>query len=265
MKTFQNNPTANEIVKPTDDESLDVWSLPSVEVEVDESLLTTNAMGKKPTWRYEPPEEVQEELKPLTAEEIEEIRQAAYEEGMNQGKEEGFATGFDEGKKAGYEEGISQGHQEGIKTGLEEGQEKISELAKSWQDLTQQLHQPLSVVEKNVEQQLLNLVVQLTEAITLQEAKTNPDILLSAITEGMKSLPCQDTQTQILLNPNDIALIEEQFTEQYIQEQGWRLLAAPQLEQGSCQIENSTSNIDLSIKSRIKEVLESFLQEALHQ
>ena len=51
----------------------------------------------------------------------------------------------------------------------------------------------------------------------------------------------------------------------HVQEQGWRLLAAPQLVPGSCQIENSTSNIDLSIKSRIKEVLDSFLQDALHQ
>jgi len=37
------------------------------------------------------------------------------------------------------------------------------------------------------------------------------------------------------------------------------------LSPGSCQIENSTSNIDLSVKSRLNEVLESFLQEALYQ
>ncbi|MCW8833263.1 MAG: FliH/SctL family protein [Colwellia sp.] len=46
---------------------------------------------------------------------------------------------------------------------------------------------------------------------------------------------------------------------------GWHLLPAPQLTPGSCQIENSTSNIDLQMKSRLKQVLESFLQDALHQ
>jgi len=81
----------------------------------------------------------------------------------------------------------------------------------------------------------------------------------------MKLLPSQDAQTQILVHPEDIKVVEEQFGEGYIIEQGWRLLAAPQLERGSCQIENSTSNIDLSIKSRMNDVLESFLQEALHQ
>jgi flagellar assembly protein FliH len=107
--------------------------------------------------------------------------------------------------------------------------------------------------------------VQLTEAVTKHEAKTNPDILLSAISEGIKALPAQESHTQILLNPQDIRLVEQQFGAGHIQEQGWQLLAAPQLPVGSCQIENSTSNIDLNIKSRLNEVLESFLQESLHQ
>jgi len=265
MKNFKSINQSDKIVKVSEQDETDVWALPSVEVPIDEESLKTNALGKKPTWRYEPPEEVEEEVVPLTAEEIEEIRQAAYEEGFNQGKEEGFATGFDEGKKSGHEEGLKLGHEEGVETGLAQGKETIDELANQWQSLTEQLHHPLSTVENNVEQQLLHLVVQLTEAITLEEAKTNPDILLSAISAGMKALPSQEPQTQVLLHPEDIKLVEQQFTEQHIQEQGWRLLAAPQLNRGSCQIENSTSNIDLSIKSRIKEVLDSFLQDALHQ
>ncbi len=265
MKNFSSTHKADSIVKSSEHPETDVWALPSIEKKIDEAELKTNALGKKPTWRYEPPEEVVEEIVPLTAEEIEEIRQAAYEEGFNQGKEEGFATGFEEGKKSGHEEGLKLGHEEGVATGLEQGKQTIDELSQQWQALTQQLHQPLLTVENNVEQQLLHLVVQLTEAITLEEAKTNPDILISAISAGIKALPSQDAQTQILLNPADVTLIEEQFTAKHVQEQGWRLLAAPQLSRGSCQIENSTSNIDLSIKSRLKEVLESFLQDALHQ
>jgi flagellar assembly protein FliH len=121
------------------------------------------------------------------------------------------------------------------------------------------------VVEDHVEQQLLHLVVKLTEAVTLQEAKTNPEIILSAIKAGMKALPIQEAQTQILLHPDDIKMIEKEVSEEVIAEQGWRLLPAPQLTPGSCQIENSTSNIDLTLESKLKEVLDSFLQDALHQ
>jgi flagellar assembly protein FliH len=264
MKIF--NQTTPEIIKPNTEQETDVWSLPTVEPENTAKDEATNAMGRKATWRFEPPEaSVEEEIVPLTADDIEQIRQAAFDEGFSQGKEEGFAKGYEEGKVSGHEEGLVSGHEEGLETGLAEGKESIEEQSSAWQSLTEQLNKPLLNVEKNVEQQLLHLVVQLTEAITLQEAKTNPDILIGAISAGIKALPSQETQTQILLHPDDIKRVEKQFGAKHVQEQGWRLLAAPQLLPGSCQIENSTSNIDLSIKSRIKEVLDSFLQDALHQ
>jgi flagellar assembly protein FliH len=260
------NKTNADIIKHDLEQETDVWSLPSVESENKVKDETTNAMGKKAAWRFEPPEDiVEEEIAPLTAEDIENIRQAAFDEGFSQGKEEGFAKGHEEGKVSGHEEGVELGHKEGAETGLAEGKESIEEQSTAWQSLTEQLHKPLLDVEKNVEQQLLHLVVQLTEAITLQEAKTNPDIIIGAISAGIKALPSQEAQTQILLHPDDIKRVEKQFGADHVQEQGWRLLAAPQLVPGSCQIENSTSNVDLSIKSRMKEVLDSFLQDALHQ
>jgi flagellar assembly protein FliH len=219
----QSSPLSDEI-KPNTEQEADVWALPNVEDENKQEDETTNAMGKRSNWRYEPPEEIEiEEPVPLTAEEIEEIRQAAFDEGFTQGKEEGFGKGYEEGKASGHEEGLKTGHQEGIDTGLAEGKETINTQSSAWQAITNQLHQPLQDVEKNVEQQLLHLVVQLTEAITLEEAKTNPDIILSAIASGIKALPSQEAQTQILMNPSDIKLVEAEFGAEHIQEQGWRL------------------------------------------
>lgn len=260
-----NNPRAR-VIKSAQKDALDVWSLPDVEAELTtEQEAPTNAFGKKANWRYEPPEAEIVEPEPLTAEEIESIRQAAHEEGFNQGKEEGFSKGYEEGKAKGITEGTAQGLEEGNEKGLAQGKDAIDNLSERWKSLIEQLDKPLASVEKNVEEQLLNLVVQLTEAVVHQEAKTNPDILISAIATGIKALPSNEANTQIHLHPDDIKHVEEQFGEHHIKESGWRLLPAPQLSPGSCQIENSTSNIDLQMKSRLKQVLESFLQDALHQ
>lgn len=249
---------------PTDDVTPDLWQIPNVEnTEIDEEK--TNAFGFKSNWRYEPPEEPEQEPQPLTAQEIEEIRQAAYQEGFSEGKEEGFSAGYDEGKTQGHQDGLVKGTEEGFEKGLEQGKHQIDTLAAKWQSLIEDLHAPVKKVEHNVEQQLLALLVPLVEAVTLIEAKTNPDILLSAISQGMKALPLQESNTQIYLHPQDIKLVEENFGAEHIQTQGWRLLPQPDLAQGSCIIENSTSNIDLTVKSRLKEVLDSFLQDALHQ
>lgn len=255
-----------QIIKANQPDELDVWSYPNVQQKPDvDKDSHTNALGKKKSWRYEPPEEEIIEPEPLTAEDIEEIRQAAHDEGFSQGKEEGFAKGYEEGKVQGIEEGKVQGLEEGTEQGLAEGKVTIDALSERWESLIEQLDKPLASVEKNVEEQLLNLVVQLTEAVVLQEAKTNPDILMAAINTGIKALPSNESNTQIYLNPDDIKKVIEQFGEQHIHESGWKLLPAPQLSAGSCQIENSTSNIDLQVKSRLKQVLESFLQDALHQ
>ena len=261
----------NDRIAPESDQNnhttdFEVWTLPNVENTFVDDDQKTNALGKKKAWRYEPPEETEiSEAVALTAEEIDEIRQAAVDEGFNQGKEEGFAKGYDEGKNKGHEEGLEKGHEKGLSQGLEEGKEKITALKGQWQALIEQLHQPLTEVEENIEAQLLELVVQLTEAVVLQEAKTNPEILIEAISTGIKALPSQEAQTQIYLNPEDIVLVEQEFSADYVQESGWRLLPAPQLERGGCQVENSTSNIDLRMKSRLKQVLETFLQNALSQ
>lgn len=258
--------TPIRILKADQPDELNVWPLPNMQENFNaEQDSHTNALGKKSTWRYEPPEEEISEPEPLTAEEIEGIRQAAYDEGFSQGKEEGFAKGYEEGKAQGIEEGTIQGIEQGNEQGLAQSKASIDALSENWQSLIEQLDKPLASVEKNIEEQLLTLVVQLTEAVVLQEAKTNPDILMAAINAGIKSLPSNETSTQIYLNPDDIKQVEQQFGEQHIKESGWRLLPAPQLTPGSCQIENSTSNIDLQMKSRLKQVLESFLQDALHQ
>jgi flagellar assembly protein FliH len=254
------------VIKADQQDELDVWSLPNVQTKSRiEQVGHTNAFGKKANWQYEPPEEDIIAPEPLTAEDIDAIRQAAHEDGFNQGKEEGFSKGYEEGKAEGTVEGTAEGLEEGKERGLAQGKDAIDSLSERWKSLIEQLDKPLANVEKNIEDQLLNLVVQLTEAVVLQEAKTNPDILIAAIATGIKALPSNEATTQIYLHPDDIKNVEQQFGEQHIRESGWRLLPAPQVTPGSCQIENSTSNIDLQMKSRLKQVLESFLQDALHQ
>ena len=77
------NKTPVNILKANQPDELNVWSLPNVqETPTEKQSQYTNALGKKKAWRYEPPEEEIIEPEPLTAEEIEDIRQAAHDEGF---------------------------------------------------------------------------------------------------------------------------------------------------------------------------------------
>lgn len=244
-----------------------VWSLPNVEKTLsDDELAQTNAMSKQRRWQYEPPEqEIEEEIVPLTAEEIEEIRQAAYQEGFEQGKAEGFAAGKEEGLPIGQAEGFNQGKETGYSEGLSEGQETIKAQLKNFEAIVEQLHQPLRNLDHQVEQELITLAASLAEAIVMAEVKTNPEVIISALNAGVKALPTKDSQIFIYLCPDDLTVVESLYGEEALEENGWSLMRDPQLEQGSCRVENATSNVDLRLKTRIKDVVDSFLHDALSQ
>ena len=99
-----------ESLKPTfapldssGDHQIEDWYLPDFE-KTQAAALNTNALGMKSDW-YEgklatgvPVEDV--EPQHMTAEELDAIRQAAYEDGYSEGQEQGYQGGLNSGTDA---------------------------------------------------------------------------------------------------------------------------------------------------------------------
>ena len=93
----------------------------------------SNALGYPPDWYHKPDPEVEEPeeepQQPLTLEEIEAVRQAAYEDGFAEGREAGLAKGLEEGKLLGLQQGHEAGFEQGKEEGLALGRELIESQA----------------------------------------------------------------------------------------------------------------------------------------
>ena len=219
------------------------WDLPFVDdpraARKDE---TTNALNKRSDWKYEPPE-VEEEIKPPTAEEIEAIRQAAYDEGFQEGKEKGF----------------EEGKAEGLEQGLEEGRHQMAEQAEVWQMLAEKFHDPLSQANDETRDQLVKLAVTLAKAVIKAEVSTNQQVILQALSEGIKALPINQADYQIHMNPDDIELVKAHFGDEEIAKKGWSLVEAPAMERGGCDITTVQNAVDVSIERRCRDVIDKFL------
>lgn len=244
------------------------WNLPDVEDEIIDNSGKTTAFGKPIDWYYDkrqrelaPDEEPEEELAPLTAEEMEEIRQAAYEEGILQGHNEGFEKGQVEGLEKGFVEGVEKGKAEGFEAGLEEGREAIETMAGRWKELVHLLNNPLLEMEIKAEQQLVELAVNLAEAVVGVEVKINREAIFHTLKETVEALPIADTTCEIHLNPEDLALVKEQFNDEELAEKGWHIKADPAIDLGGCMVESRTSSIDRTLKSRVRNTLDRFLQD----
>lgn len=244
-----------------DDIDSTTWDLPFVDgPNLEAERQKTNAINRTSEWKYEPPE-VEEEILPPTAEEIEAIRQAAYQEGYEQGKQQGY----DEGKAEGHAEGLAAGQEEGFAAGnaqgLEAGTEQINALATQWQGLIDTFHAPLEQVNENTRQQLVKLATVMAKAVIRTEVQTSDAAILQALSEGLKLLPINEASYQISLHPEDIELIKAHFGEDVEAQKGWVFLSSPGMERGGCDVSTTHNAVDVSIERRTRGVITQFLLE----
>jgi flagellar assembly protein FliH len=250
---------------PTDEvlELLKRWPTPVLDNEQKNRAGKTNALNKTISSDRVAAAAVEEEpeleIKPLTADDIEQIRQAAYEEGFAQGKEEGFSKGYEEGREQGTADGLAHGQAEGKKQGLEQATAEIEQQKQQLAVLLDQLQQPLLQIDQQVEQQLLQLCLAMAEAVIAVECKTNPQVILTTLSEATALLPLQTEHILLKLHPEDIAIIEQHFSAEQQAERHWQLRADPSIERGGCLLETAVSSMDRSIKHRLQSSLEHFL------
>jgi flagellar assembly protein FliH len=241
------------------------WPAPDFQAGPQKKTSKTNALYKtppQPGTRLLARSVEEEEIKPLTADDIEQIRQAAFDEGLGQGKEEGFSQGYAEGREQGYQDGLQQGQAEGRKTGLAEGEELIRAQLAQLQQLLEQLQQPLSQIDQRVEQSLLDLTVALAQAVVAVEVKTNPQVILQTLRQAIDALPLKASHIQIRLHPEDLAVIQQHYSAEDIAERQWQLRAEPALQQGDIRIDAGDSSVERLFKHRLQQSLEHFLQSS---
>lgn len=250
---------------PTDEllELLKRWPSPELTSDKKAPVGKTNALNKTlPTQKVSAvavEEDTELDIKPLTADDIEQIRQAAFDEGFAQGKEEGFSKGYEEGREQGSADGLTQGQAEGKKLGLEQATEEIEQKKQELAALLDQLQQPLLQIDQQVEQQLLQLCLAMAEAVIAVEVKTNPQVILKTLSDATAVLPLQTKHILIKLHPDDIAVLEKHFSAEQLAERHWQLRSDPAIERGGCLLETPLSSMDRSIKHRLQSSLEHFL------
>ena len=250
---------------PESDELLEIlkkWKLPQYEkIANKHDDRVSNVLGKTIESFYVEEEE-EEELKPPTAEEIEEIRQAAYEEGFAEGKEKGFEEGYQEGREKGYEDGMTQGLAEGKQTAWDEAQPEIEERKSLFTHLAEDLQHPLRELDDAVEQELVYLATSLAEAVVDIEIEVNAEIVKKAIEQAVTALPIADAQCEIKLNPEDFAFVTEAYTEEELEDRGWHLVPDEHVKRGGCIVESHRSVIDRTICERVRLSIYEFLKSS---
>lgn len=243
----------SELIRAKDVSAFDRWDLPSFE-----------ALDNEPVYRAEPSaaeqaataaaeavlaaetpqmEDVElEAVKPLTLDELEAIRQDAYNEGFSTGEKDGFHAGQ---LKAKQEADV-------VLTG------KVAVL----EQLMTQLFAPIAEQDQQLERALVQLVSQMSREVIRRELLADSSQLTQVLREALKLLPMGAGNVRIHINPQDFELVKA-LRERH--EENWRILEDEQLQPGGCRVESEHSLIDASIETRLDLALKQLFEQQREQ
>jgi len=170
-----------------------------------------------------------------TAEGIEQIQLQAHQEG--------YQEGLQEGREQGYREGGAQALQEAQRLG----------------QLLVKVNEALQQLDEAMAQQMLELSLAIARQMLRQALPVIPELVLPIIQEAINSLPQSNQQPQLILHPLDAALVRSHL-EAELAHGHWRVMEDSQIARGGCRLETAQSEIDATLESRWKRILESLGQ-----
>ncbi|MBF7142418.1 MULTISPECIES: flagellar assembly protein FliH [Pseudomonas] len=229
-----NKEPASELIRARDLIGVDVWRLPSFDPHVPEP-------EPEPESLVESEEVPLEEVQPLTLEEVEAIRQEAYNEGFSAGERDGF-------------------HATQLKV-RQEAEVALAARLATLETLMQSLMAPIAEQDTQIERSLVELVSHIAREVIQRELKLESTQIERVIQEALKLLPMGANNIRIFVNPQDFEQIKA-LRERH--EEHWKILEDPALMPGGCRVESEHSRIDGTVETRITQAL-ALLFDQLHE
>ena len=210
--------------------------------------------GKEKVEQWSPPNmrgtevdisELEREAGPvLTAEQLEQIQKAAYDEG------------FAQGNKAGFE----YGHKEA----LAQGRAELAQTVVRFEQLMNLLERPLQQLDDQVERELIEMVIAMVRQLVRREVRTDPEQIIGVVREALSILPVSSRGIRVVLHPEDATLVRRIY-ELSENELGWKIIEDPVVARGGCRILTDTSQVDATLESRLASLIAPLLGDERDQ
>ncbi|MCK1788112.1 flagellar assembly protein FliH [Pseudomonas sp. TNT11] len=229
--------TPSDLIRARDVGGFDIWSLPSFDPHVPEP---------EPEPVVETPVEMEEvpldEVQPLTLEELESIRQEAYNEGFAAGEKDGFRSTT-------------------LKV-RQEAEAALSVKLASLERLMGSLFEPIAEQDSQIEKAMVGLVEHIARQVIQRELVLDSSQIESVMREALKLLPLGVGNVRLHINPQDFEQVKA-LRERH--EETWRIVEDAALQPGGCRVETEYSRIDATVETRISQIMAQLLDQVHEQ
>lgn len=175
---------------------------------------------------------------------------------MMTARNKAYQIGLEEGRAIGLTEGRAQGHTQGLAQGMTEGQEQIAAIGEVLAQINRQYQQEIHQAREKIAHQMLELSLDMTQAILKTALPVRPELLLPVIEQALHAFPSLQLPSTLHLHPLDVDLVRMALGED-LQQANWRLLSDTKIERGGCRIETATNEIDATLTTRWQRLQQS--------
>lgn len=206
----------------------------------------------------------EEDIKPLTAADIEAIRQSAWEEGrtegFTQGYEDGLRQGRQQGEKDGYDAGQARGEEAGRAAAEKATEQTVRASLERLEQVMAELLQPLERHRDELESALVNLATVVARAVIHRELSLDSSQVAAVVREAVSALPSTADNVRIRVNPKDEAHVREVADRL---EAAATVTADPSVLAGGCKVETRHTLVDYTVEKRFQKAVQAMLEQQL--
>jgi flagellar assembly protein FliH len=159
---------------------------------------------------------------------------------------------YEEARAAGYAAGLAEGQA----SGEEQAREAVLDAGRQFRALIDNLNHALDSLDQSVAEELLALAIEIASQVMRGAISAKSDALLPVVREAISSLPMQQSNVVLRLNPGDAASIRALLGDEFAQT-GTQIVEDSEISIGGCRLLAGASEVDATIETRWKRVLES--------
>jgi flagellar assembly protein FliH len=159
-------------------------------------------------------------------------------------------------------EGFRAGQEEGRLAAEQAAQDAANAEAQRFLDLANNMQHALEEIDQQVADQLLALATEIAGQVVSGAITVKTELLLPIIREAIAALPLHNTHLSLRLNPADAAHVRKQLGEQ-LSQTGTQIIEDGEISPGGCLVRAGTSEVDATIETRWRRVLEAIGAEPL--
>ncbi|MEW6167219.1 MAG: FliH/SctL family protein [Pseudomonadota bacterium] len=169
---------------------------------------------------------------PPTAQQLDQIEAAAYQEGFQRGQAEGYAA----------------------------GQRAAATQAQRLQALVEHIARPLAHLDDEIEHALVELAGAIARRILHEELVAAPERVAALVREALAGLPPQLRSVRLCVHPEDAVLLREQLVAP-AELKDLEIVADPQLKRGDCRVFTESALVDARLDRRVRVVAQALAGE----